>query len=115
LEQLAHFDSVTAPVPLQPTRFQGIPVLSKVLVQFKYADFGVFQQLGPGGNMSQFLGTFLYCGNNLISAHSLLLMKTRVAQPPSAVELALAFVFSQLPMAKSQEPVFGFFALSNYQ
>ena len=85
---------------LQPARFQGIPVLSKVLVKFKYADFSVFQQLGPGGNMSQVLGTFLDRGNNFVSTHSSLLMKTRVAQPPGSLANALfAFAGVERPSA----------------
>jgi hypothetical protein len=38
---------------LQPASFQCIQVGSKVLMQFEYADFGFFQQLGPAGDISQ--------------------------------------------------------------
>jgi hypothetical protein len=86
-------------VALQPARFQCIHVASKVLLQFEFADFGVFQQLAPAGDMSQVLGTFLYCGNNLVSAHSLLLSTSSVgAQPPSAAGIS----FGVLPLAKYQ-------------
>jgi hypothetical protein len=50
--------------------------------------------------MAQLFGTFLYGDNNLVSAHSLLLMKTDVAQPPSAVGVSFGFLL----LAKYEKP-----------